>query len=157
MACSHSHRCCLCLPSRCPRRQRRRLHLPLAPPSRHRRAPPLPPNHATTSASRHPHCRTPLPRSATYAVAEHCRSTALHCRRHRRALPLRPSPPSPTATAPPSVAAAIEETAVVTEPTSRKAVAAVRRGEPYVARLSSLPLVTDPSFTQPRCRCRLQT
>ncbi|KAF2943742.1 hypothetical protein DAI22_02g087500 [Oryza sativa Japonica Group] len=61
------------------------------------------------------------------------------------------------AAAAPSVAAAIEETAVVTEQTSRKAVAAATRGERHVARLSSSPLISDPFFAQPRCCRRLQT
>uniref|UniRef100_A0A0E0G3K7 Uncharacterized protein n=1 Tax=Oryza nivara TaxID=4536 RepID=A0A0E0G3K7_ORYNI len=61
------------------------------------------------------------------------------------------------AAAVPSVAAAIEETAVVTEQTSRKAVAAVTRGKLYVVRLSSSPLISDLFFAQPRCCRGLQT
>lgn len=40
-----------------------------------------------------------------------------------------PSPPSPTAAAPSSVALAVEETTVVTDPALVKAVVAARRGK----------------------------
>ncbi|XP_052165694.1 uncharacterized protein LOC127782503 isoform X4 [Oryza glaberrima] len=94
---------------------------------------------SSSAVAEHRHFRLHLALALSSAAAA---APVLRCRCHRRAPLLGPSPPSPTAAAPSSVAAAIEDTTLVTEPASMKAVAAARRGEPYVTRLSSSPQIS---------------
>ncbi|XP_052165700.1 uncharacterized protein LOC127782503 isoform X7 [Oryza glaberrima] len=83
---------------------------------------------SSSAVAEHRHFRLHLALALSSAAAA---APVLRCRCHRRAPLLGPSPPSPTAAAPSSVAAAIEDTTLVTEPASMKAVAAARRGEPH--------------------------
>uniref|UniRef100_A0A0E0EHA7 Uncharacterized protein n=1 Tax=Oryza meridionalis TaxID=40149 RepID=A0A0E0EHA7_9ORYZ len=88
---------------------------------------------SSSAVAEHRHFRLHLALALSSAAAA---APVLRCRCHRRAPLLGPSPPSPTAAAPSSVAAAIEDTTLVTEPASMKAVAAARRGEPTAYNLA---------------------